>query len=102
VGSYRPNGYGLHDTAGNVWEFVQDRYGGYDLPVSPGDGERQAPESAPRVFRGGGFRSNVVHARTGDRYGLYAADFRGFDIGARAARGVDRAGTPAGVPKLDR
>ena len=89
VGSYRPNGFGLHDTAGNVWEFVEDRYGGYDLPVSPGDGERQAPADAPRVFRGGGFRSNAVHARSGDRYGLYAPDFRGFDIGARAARGVD-------------
>jgi formylglycine-generating enzyme required for sulfatase activity len=89
VGSYRPNGFGLHDTAGNVWEFVQDRYGGYDLPVSPGDGERQAAADAPRVFRGGGFRSNAVHARSGDRYGLYARDFRGFDIGARAARGVD-------------
>lgn len=89
VGSFRANAFGLHDTAGNVWEFVEDRYGGYELPVSPGDGERQAPADAPRVFRGGGFRSNAVHARSADRYNLYAPDYRGFDVGVRAARGVD-------------
>jgi formylglycine-generating enzyme required for sulfatase activity/serine/threonine protein kinase len=89
VGTYRANGFGLHDVAGNVWEFVQDHYGSYELPVRPGDGERQVPGDTPRVFRGGGFRSNAVHARSGDRYSLYAPDFVGFDVGVRAARAVE-------------
>ncbi len=89
VGSYAPNAFGLHDTAGNVWEWVEDRYGSYDLPVSPGDGERKAPADRARVFRGGGFRSNAVHARSADRYDLFAPDYRGFDVGLRAARALE-------------
>ena len=89
VGSYAPNPFGLHDTAGNVWEWVEDRYGSYDLPVSPGDGERKAPAPHARVFRGGGFRSNAVHARSADRYDLFAPDYRGFDVGLRAARALE-------------
>ena len=90
VGTYRGNGFGLHDTAGNVWEWCADRYGSYESEVRDGTGARVAGEGAPRLFRGGGFRSSVVHARSADRYTLYGAGFRAYDVGVRVARNLGR------------
>ncbi|MFT7542356.1 MAG: sulfatase activating formylglycine-generating enzyme [Gammaproteobacteria bacterium] len=68
VGSFAPNEFGLHDVYGNVWEWCLD---GYDVshyggsppkdPVSPFVG------SAPRVYRGGGYRGPASTARSADR-----------------------------------
>ena len=89
IGEFRANRFGLHDTAGNVWEWCLDHFGSYENPTAPDNGARlNAEEGAPRVFRGGGFRAASVHARSADRYTQYAAEYQGYDVGLRAARSV--------------
>ena len=75
VGEKKPNHLGLQDMHGNVEEWCRDWYGGYELPVNPGDRERQVPEEArERVVRGGCFHysagragSALRHSRTPER-----------------------------------
>ncbi len=55
VGSFPPNGYGLFDMAGNVWEWTRDSFGPHDRPKGACcDG---AAETGPdsKVLKGGSF-----------------------------------------------
>lgn len=64
-----PNAWGLHDTLGNVWEWISDWYGEGYFKNSPSI-DPQGPEGGRyRGLRGGSWNSNpmVVRVSTRDR-----------------------------------
>src|SRR5215475_13255183 len=53
VGSFKGNQFGLHDMAGNVWQWVEDCYQD-DYDAEPTDGSAwTTPDCSFRVVRGG-------------------------------------------------
>ncbi len=89
VGSFRPNAFGLYDTAGNVWEWTQDCWhGNYDN--APVDGsawlEKDGGNCGMRVVRGGSWGGRPRDLRSAFRVRNItdvAYNYRGFRI-ARA------------------
>jgi formylglycine-generating enzyme required for sulfatase activity len=73
VGQKRSNAWGLYDMRGNVWEYVQDWYGGYspERTVDP-----QGPASGVnRVLRGGAWCTiNSSYFRCAHRSYMWPAD----------------------------
>ena len=73
VASYAPNGYGLFDMAGNVWEFLADEWQKYpanaELAINPvaGDdfftGDSFRLVKTRRVLRGGSYGGGAVNLR---------------------------------------
>ncbi len=53
VGTKKPNGLGLYDMQGNVWEWVQDRYSDTYYAQAERDNPQGPNEGAGRVIRGG-------------------------------------------------
>ena len=89
VGSFKANPFGLYDTAGNVWEWVEecwhDNYSG--APVD-GSAWTTGGNCARRVLRGGSSVNQPGNLRSSNR-GKYYRDNREHFIGFRLAQDID-------------
>ncbi|HSE60427.1 MAG TPA: formylglycine-generating enzyme family protein, partial [Nitrospiraceae bacterium] len=90
VGTKQPNGLGLYDMSGNVWEWVEDcwhdNYAG-----APEDGsawlESGGGDCGARVVRGGSWGYSPVYLRASSR-GWHPAGLRGNAVGFRLVQDI--------------
>ena len=89
AGSFKPNPFGLYDTAGNVWEWVEDcwheNYSGAPMDGSPWT---SGGDCGVRVVRGGSWRNSPWELRSSYRF-RFDAVHRDDSIGFRLARDLD-------------
>lgn len=87
VNSFKPNPFGLYQTQGNVWQWVQDCYKG-DYEDAPRDGSANpAVDCADRVLRGGAWIFAPRNLRAAQRVGVHS-DFGASFFGFRLARKI--------------
>ena len=82
VGQKRPNGLGLYDMSGNVWEWCKDWYDEKYYEKSPVKNPRGALSGSSRVIRGGSWSSTAGGVRASFRNGIVPGN-RGNDLGFR-------------------
>ena len=91
VGSFKPNAFGLYDTAGNVAEWVQD-CGHENYEGAPTDGsaweEKNGGDCGRRVIRGGHWIVANLRVRSSSRF-RNRPTYTGPAVGFRLVREID-------------
>jgi len=88
VASYKPNGYGLFDVSGNVWEWVNDIFLSTYYTASPYKNPQGPKEGRYRVMRGGAFNTSPAALECGHRYS-YDTTLTMYFIGFRCVKDIE-------------
>ena len=102
VGEKIPNGFGLYDMHGNVWEWVQDHWHG-NYEGAPDDGRSwiDNEKNSGRVFRGGSWGFTARNCRAASRRG-FGPGFRFRFLGFRLVLPGQPQDRQARVPGVSR
>jgi formylglycine-generating enzyme required for sulfatase activity len=84
VGLKAPNGLGLFDMSGNVWEWCQDVYAPGGTAVVGRERSAEKNDARERVIRGGSWNLDAWSARCSRRFG-FREDYFGAGLGFRVA-----------------
>ena len=88
VGTYRPNGWGLYDVLGNVWEWVDDCWN-ESYSGAPTDGRSSYDgDCSKRVLRGGSWLDDPWSLRSANRLWSPVGN-RSYSVGFRVARTIN-------------
>ncbi|NWH04816.1 formylglycine-generating enzyme family protein [Desulfobacter latus] len=83
VGKMKPNGLGLYDMSGNMYEWCEDDWhANYDGAPNDGTAWFDSPRGAGRVIRGGCSRDSARNVRSANRK-MCTLDDRSFYLGFR-------------------
>jgi len=85
VGQKQPNGLGIYDMSGNVWEWCQDWYSDSYYKSSPRNNPQGPSSERDRVLRGGSWYSSAAGTRATYRF-RYNPDYWNYYFGFRLAR----------------
>jgi formylglycine-generating enzyme required for sulfatase activity len=83
AGSFAPNGYGLHDMAGNIWEWTASEF----TPSHAKGPERRGYDE--RTIKGGGFDNLAPRSRVSERRALSKSGRHNLNVGFRCVKGPE-------------
>jgi len=84
AGMKKPNGLGIYDMSGNVWEWVKDRWDDRYYEHSERNNPQGSESGSCRVIRGGSWYEDPLGVQVTNRHG--GRDYKARYIGFRLAR----------------